>query len=230
MPKYTDATYCFDKETFRVRKMDFHEPVPPHKHPCYELFFVLGGKADFHIDCQTYHVDHPCLFLISPDRVHGWDNIDRLRGYLLKFELTVLSNCSFFRHVSAFNTDLIFIDEKEKENIHTTFGALEEEYASNQTFKDHTISSLLQILLIYVQRVLPAKNISHSNNALFAKLNEAIAQNGYKLDNTTHYAKKLGTSAKLLNHAVKEMANLSCGQYLRTQTIQEAKRLLKYEP
>ena len=45
----------------------------------------------------------------------------------------------------------------------------------------------------------------------------------------TYYAKKLKTSVKLLNQAIKEITGLNSSDYIRSKTILEAKRLLKYD-
>jgi AraC-like DNA-binding protein len=113
--------------------------------------------------------------------------------------------------------------------IHNTFKALEDEYHTSLSFKEHTINSLLQILLVYIQRCVPSAPASQASQTLIAKLNEAIAHNHYALAKPTFYAKKLNTSVRLLNKATSEVADQSLGQYIRNQTLQEAKRLLSFE-
>lgn len=44
----------------------------------------------------------------------------------------------------------------------------------------------------------------------------------------SYYAKKLKISLKSLNEAVKKYTGQVCGEYIRSKTIIEAKRLLRY--
>ena len=230
MPAYINPTYILEKEEFRVRKIDFVDPVPLHKHACYELFFIIKGEAQFNIDNESYCVNQPCLFLIYPNRVHGWEAIRELQGYVLKFDTSVFTDPSFLNRISAFQSDLITLEDRDKiMMIHNTFKALEDEHHTTLSFKDHTINSLLQILLVYIQRCVPVGAAPQTSQTLLLKLNDAIAQNNYKLVKPTLYAKKLNTSIRLLNKATSEVADQSLGQYIRNQTLQEAKRLLAFE-
>lgn len=225
----TDLPYNFKEESFRVQKIDFSSPVPRHKHACYELFFILDGEGTFHMDCHDYHINNQTLFLVSPGRIHGWEHMNNLKGYLLKFDLSMFAESTFLNHMTVFNFDLVHVEGSELAMIHNTFLALEEEYATSKSFKNCTISSLLQILLIYIQRTLPVENITYTTNALFSKLTELMQKNSHKIAQPSCYAHKLKTSIKHLNHAVKEVTGQNVGDYIRSNTIQEAQRLLKYD-
>ena len=54
--------------------------------------------------------------------------------------------------------------------------------------------------------------------------------NNYKIAHPSCYAKKLKVNVKLLNETIKEITHLSCGEFIRSKTVEEAKRLLKYDP
>lgn len=229
MPTCSDLMYNFADESFRIQKIDFSSPVPRHKHSCYELFFILDGEGTFHMDCQDYHINQQSLFLVSPGRIHGWEYMHKLKGYLLKFDLSMFAPNSFLNHMSVFNFDLVHIEGNELAMIENTFLALEEEYNTSKSFKNCTISSLLQILLIYIQRTLPIEKVTYTTNDLFSRLTELMQKNNYKIAQSACYAHKLKTSTKLLNSAVKEITGQNVGEYIRTKTILEAQRLLKYE-
>ena len=229
IPICSELPANFREETFRVQKIDLSSPVPRHKHSCYELFFITGGEGTFHIDCQDYHINRQSIFLVSPRRIHGWEDINHLQGYLLKFDLSMFAENSFLNHMTVFNFDLVHIEGSELAMIQNTFDALAEEYVTSKSFKNCTISSLLQILLIYIQRTLPVENVTYSTNALFSKLTELMQKNGHKIAQPSCYARKLKTNIKLLNHAVKEVTGDNVGDYIRNNTILEAQRLLKYD-
>ncbi len=225
----TAPFFNFAQETFRIEKIDFYPPIPRHKHSCYELFFIVGGSGTFYIDCQSYDIQKNTLFLVSPERIHGWERTNHLQAYLLKFDLSIFPEKSFNDHLSIFHFDTIQVRENEFKSIENILGSLLEEYQATRSFKECTILNLLNILLIYVKRTLPAVPSSFSTNTLFMQLNDLMQQNNYQLTPATYYAKKLKTSVKLLNQSIKEITGLNSSDYIRSKTILEAKRLLKYE-
>lgn len=229
IPTHSDLMYNFEEEIFRVQKIDFSSPVPRHKHSCYELFFILDGEGTFHMDCYDYHINEKLLFLVSPGRIHGWEHMNKLKGYLLKFNLSMFAQNSFLKHMSVFNFDLVHIEGDELAMIENTFLSLEEEYNTSKSLKNCTISSLLQILLIYIQRTLPVEKVAYTNNELFSRLSELMQKNNHKIAQSACYARKLKTSTKLLNQAVKEVTGQNVSEYIRIKTINEAQRLLKYD-
>jgi AraC-like DNA-binding protein len=225
----TAPFFNFAKETFRIEKIDFYPPIPRHKHSCYELFFIEGGSGTFYIDCQSYDIQKNTLFLVSPERIHGWERTNNLQAYLIKFDLSIFPENSFSDHLSIFHLDTVQVQENEFKSIENILATLLEEYQATRSFKECTILNLLNILLIYVKRTLPAVPSSFTTNTLFLQLNDLMQQNNYQLTPTTYYAKKLKTSVKLLNQAIKEITGLNSSDYIRSKTILEAKRLLKYD-
>lgn len=228
MPEYKDLPYNLLEETFRIQKMNLYLPVPRHKHSCYELFYIIDGEGTFFMDCQSYHIQKQSLFLVAPGRVHGWEQTNSIKAYLLKFDSSIFEGHSFLNQMSVFNFDSVQIDEREKPLIDTTLASLEDEYTAAHSFKECSISSLLEILLIYIQRTLSIESISYTDGTLVTKLNELMHSNNYKIAKPSCYARKLKTSTKLLNQALHKITGKSTSDYIRSKTIEEAQRLLKY--
>lgn len=229
MPVKPTLLFNLEEEAFRISKIKFPAPVPRHNHSCYELVFIIGGEGTFFMDCQNYHVENKTLFLIAPGQVHGWKSINNLEAYLLKFDLSIFVDKSSLEYLSVFHFDTLKTEGHEYEIIANTFVTLEEEYTSTKSLKESTINSLLNILLIYIQRTLPTVINHASGNALFSELNTLMHKNNYQIGNPSCYAKKLKINIKLLNQTVKEISGLTCGEYIRSKTISEAKRLLKFD-
>jgi len=225
----TAPVFNFSEEAFRIEKIEFMNPVPRHKHNCYELFFIAEGDGRFYIDCQSYDIQKNTFFLISPNRIHGWEYTHNLHAYLIKFDLSLFLDNFFSEHISIFHFDTVNLMEEESKSIRNILDQLHEEYLSPQSFKEFTISNLLHILLIYIQRALPAKVSTHATNVVVSKLDDLMHHNNYQLTSVAYYAKKLKISIKQLNLAIKEMTGLNSSDYIRSKTMLEAKRLLKYD-
>lgn len=230
IPETGSIAYNLEQEIFRVTKISFNAPVPRHKHSCYELFFILDGEGTFHMDCQHYDIKSKSLFLVAPGQLHGWEYSNHLSAYLLKFDLSIFTDQSFIDHLTVFNFDTVTVSDDEFKQIEGVLSELNEEYLCNKSFKECSINNLLNILLIYVQRTLSSNTISYTSHTLFAKLNDLMLGNNYKIAQPSCYAKKLKVNVKLLNETVRAITHLSCGEFIRSKTIEEAKRLLKYNP
>lgn len=225
----TAPIFNFFEEAFRIEKIEFMNPIPKHQHACYELFFIGEGEGRFYIDCQSYDIQKNTFFLVSPNRIHGWDYTHNLHAYLIKFDLSLFLNNFLGEHISIFHFDTVTLAEDESSSILNIIAQLYEEYTSSYSFKDISISNLLHILLIYIQRALPAKVSTHMTNSVVSKLDDLMHHNHYQLTTVAYYAKKLKISIKQLNLAIKELTGLHSSDYIRSKTILEAKRLLHYD-
>jgi len=225
----TAPIFNFSEETFRIEEIKFMDPIPRHKHECYELFFIDEGNGRFYMDCQSYDIQKNTFFLVSPNRIHGWEYTHNLHAYLIKFELSLLLNNFLSDHISIFHFDTVNLKEDEAQSIRNILEQLHEEYTSRYSFKECTISNLLHILLIYIQRSLPAKVSNNTTNTLVSKLDDLMHHNNYQLTSVAYYAKKLKINIKQLNLAIQELTGLNSGDYIRSKTMLEAKRLLKYD-
>lgn len=225
----TQPYYCnLSNEIFRIDKIDCISPVPRHRHGCYELFFIAKGEGTFYIDCQTYKVQENSFFLVTPERIHGWESTQNLDGYLIKFQSSIFTDQTFVDFLSIFHFDTVNVSASEFAVFEAILKNLHAEYKTTKSFQECTISNLLQILLIYVKRAVPAQPTTHIHNTLFNSLNDLMQANHYQITPVTYYAKKLKTSVKALNQVVREITGFHCSEFIRTKTIQEAKRLLKY--
>ncbi len=216
-------------ETFRIEKMTHLPAVPRHKHTCYELFFILQGEGNFYIDCEHYDVQKNSIFFVAPGRIHGWNYTNNIEAYLIKCDLTSYLDPYILEHLSVFHFDTALLSEQEASMITGVLDDLYKEFLSTYSLKDFALTNLLNILFVYLQRALPAKASAFTPDILMTKLDDLMYQNNYQLSSGHYYAKKLKVSLKHLNTAVKKFTGISCSEYIRSKTLYEAQRLLKYD-
>lgn len=203
-------------------------PMPLHRHPFYEMIFVVEGEGVFTIDFKEYPLQKGALYLFSPAQMHIATMTNNLHMFLLRFDLSVFHEKTFFDNLSIFNFDVLDIQEPDYSSITSLLFNLHEEFNTEKTLKQLTLSNLLKLFLIKIQRLLPEVVNSPIETTLFSSLNQLLQQNNYKIANPSCYAKKLKVSIQTLNQAVKEFTSMPCGDYIRSKTIVEAKRLLSY--
>ncbi|MDD3344433.1 MAG: AraC family transcriptional regulator [Sulfurospirillaceae bacterium] len=202
---------------------------PLHRHPFYELIFVLKGQGTMQIDfIKNMPMHAGALYFLSPSQVH----LPLVEGdfdcFVLRFDLSVFSDKAFFENLSIFNFDYLMVEEPSYTTISHLISTIYTEFIHDNILKQCSLSNLLRLLLIYIQRLLPDVVNAPLETSHFNALNQLMSEHHYKIMQPSEYAKELKTPIKTLNNAVKEYTGLTCGEYIRSKTLVEAKRLLLY--
>lgn len=201
---------------------------PLHRHPFYEFIFVTKGSGNMMIDFKDNIMQKGALYLLSPSQIHLPLVTSEFSCYLLRFDLSVFEETSFFENLSIFHFDSILVEDPHYTILETLLKALYEEFYTDKLLKQSTLSNLLKLLLINVQRLLPDVVNKPVQTSHFSSLNQLMEKTNYRIATPSEYAKKLHIPIKVLNNVVKEYTGLPCGDYIRSKTIIEAKRLLSY--
>lgn len=201
---------------------------PLHRHPFYEFIFVTKGSGTMMIDFKDNVIQKGALYLMSPSQIHLPLVSGEFSCYLLRFDLSIFEETAFFENLSIFNFDSILVDEPQYTILTTILNSLHEEFYTEKLLKQSSLANLLKLLLINVQRLLPNIVNEPIQTSHFSSLNQLMENNNHKIATPSEYAKKLRIPIKVLNHVVKEYTGLPCGDYIRSKTIIEAKRLLSY--
>lgn len=204
-------------------------PIQPiHRHPFYEFIFVTKGEGTMMIDFKENAMQKGALYLLSPSQIHLPLVTGEFHCYLLRFDLSVFAEKAFFENLSIFHFDSILVEEPSYTILETLLKTLHEEFYTDKKLRQYTLTNLLKLLLINVQRLLPDIVNAPVETSHFSKLNQLMEKNHYKITNPSEYAHKLNIPIKVLNAVVKEYTGLTCGDYIRSKTIIEIKRLLSY--
>jgi len=203
-------------------------PPLPHRHPFYEIIFVENADGIMKIDFTDRPMQKGSLYLMLPSQIHLPLAKGEFEGFLLRFDLSIFAEKTFLENLSIFNFDYLKVEEPAYSSLVGLLSSLYEEFKSDKTMKQCTINNLLKLFLIQVQRLLPNVVNENTQTTIFGSLNTLLESNNYKIQTPAFYAKKLKISLKVLNHAVKEYTGVPCGDYIRSKTVIEAKRLLCY--
>lgn len=201
---------------------------PIHRHPFYEIIFVTQGSGDMQIDFEHYPIQQGSLFLFNPAQMHFPSIHEAFNCFLLRFDLSVFAEQNFFDTLSIFNFDYLNISEENYDILHQLLIALNEEFSEHKTLKQIALNNLLKLLLISIQRICPEVANSKTQTTLFSTLNQLLEKDHYRIAHPAEYAKRLKVPLKILNVTVKEFTGITCGEYIRSKTLTEAKRLFLY--
>jgi len=221
-----------EEKNFYIGEISHHAlpkdtpPPLPHRHPFYEMIFVTQGNGIMKVDFKDNPIQKGSLYILSPSQIHLPIMTEEFHAFLLRFDLSIFAEKTFFENLSIFNFDYMLIEEPSYHLFEELLFSLCEEFESQKTLKQYTLNNLLKLFLIQVQRLLPNVINQTTQTTLFGALNALLEESHYQVNTPMYYAKKLKVPIKTLNLAVKEYTGIPCGEYIRSKTIVEAKRML----
>lgn len=188
----TEEHNFFIRETkFLPTSIPSPSPVQPiHRHPFYEFIFVTKGAGNMMIDFKDNALQKGALYLLSPSQIHLPLVQGEFHCYLLRFDLSVFDETSFFENLSIFHFDSILVEEPQYTILETLLKALLEEFYTDKKLRQSTLSNLLKLLLINVQRLLPDVVNEPVHTSHFSSLNLLMEKNNYKIATPLRIRKK----------------------------------------
>ncbi|RXJ70051.1 hypothetical protein CRV08_00365 [Halarcobacter ebronensis] len=214
------------------------EPVPKneslvtrniHRHPFYEMIFVIQGELTIEVDLKKHFVKEGSILLFSPLQIHHPEKVTKkYTCVLIRFYPMLFENADFLKDISVFNYDLISLNEEYFNKCRTVLKELIEEFNSDLPLKNIAIGNLLKNFLIALQRSIPEDTSEKSVEDVFSKFNYLIVENEFKIAKPSYYAEELRISSRSLNEITKRNTGFAAGEYIKSKTIFEAQRLLCY--
>lgn len=224
-----------DFEFFRFEYFakDIDHLQAPHRHSFFTFILVTGGTGSHDIDFTTYELRPNRLFLIAPNQVHAWKNLDRVKGYVVLFTESfvalskgrkIMANWPLFKPQQICYFDL---DAKEIEQWEEEFRFMEVEAKSQDDFSRDALFYSLGTLLVHASRLsmqhAPQKNVL-SQDILF--LFQELIEMHYREKRTPkEYAMLLNITPNHLNALCKKKSGKSAGELIRQRVILEGKRM-----
>lgn len=225
-------------EIMRFEEMEEPEVDEIHKHSFYEILWAEKGKSKQIIDYKEYEISPNCLFFISPNQVHQFENWQSLVGgsilftedfFLLNhnnkdrlFELSFLDN---------FDTNpCIHLSKNDFADVKQTIDLISREQGRKNKSQIIT-QSLLHILMAQVQRCVDRVSenpISKKYFIIFKQFKNIIENHFTENKTTSFYAEELHITQHHLNLVTKTVTGKTASEVIRARSILEAKRLLTY--
>ena len=62
----------------------------PHRHPFHEIIYIKSGHGKHTIDGEVFELQENTIYVIGEGQVHDFLEGENLKGYLLRYKLSVL--------------------------------------------------------------------------------------------------------------------------------------------
>lgn len=225
----------FELFRFEYFARDIEHLKMPHRHYFYTLILVTGGTGSHDIDFTNYLLQPNRLFLIAPGQVHAWNELNRVKGFVLLFTdnfvalskgRKLLANWPLFRAGQSCSVDIPTVDiMKWVEH----FESMEAEIKLADDFTRDAIFYAIGNLLVRASRQYEVANPrSSTSQDLLFQFQELIEANFATLKTPKEYANQLHITPNYLNSFCKKRSGKSAGELIRQRIILEAKRLLAH--
>lgn len=238
----TLATEKTDQEDFLTDRfaayLDNHRNLHfPHRHSFYHLVMFTSGSGTHDIDFKRFPVEAGQIYFMIPGQVHSWNFEDNIDGYIINFSeqffQTLLLNPAYHERFSFFSgfteDEVLFLQDKNKQNIARLFEQILSEYQQKQAFYKDMLRALLLELFINISRTSSdtlLKNQPKHGHLLLKNFQTLINQHFNNLKLPKEYADLLYVTPNYLNALCKDLVRKSAGELIRERILLEAKRLL----
>lgn len=223
--------------SFRYNHMFYENPEQSdyysHMHNDYELFYFMGGDAEYIIGSSIYQLEKYDLLLIKPltyHHLHLRSSEPYERTHFNFLQKDVLAETLPFLE----NEDVSPIFHIPPENpIRRIFEELKEvQEVYSETEFNYFKHSALNLILLHLKYDYPsitpksAKSVNFANNDVLQNIIQFINDNSDKVITVNDLANRFYMSPSWIVHTFKNALNISITQYINRRRISFAQKLL----
>ncbi len=226
-------------EKLETRSIRFNWNIKPHIHPgIVQLFFIKKGDINLQTAYKKHQINSPCLLIIPPAVVHGFQYSNNSIGNILSISSTITDEIiTKYENLVPLFMDLETISLKDNIEEHNRIELLYEfinnEQNNTSIEQQGMIQSLLQELFIVILRLwtrnqdLKTDKTDFRSLQYFRKFQYCIRNSGNKTT-VEQIAKKIGITPVHLNRICNQSANKSARKLINEYLIIKAKNYLVY--
>ena len=213
----------------------------PHCHDFFEVLFLTHGSGEHVIDNNSYQIEPPCIFFLSPGQAHKLELSEDVAGYIYLFtgEFYLLDKSNqnklleypFFFNVKQDNPPLSIKNPSDQAFLESLFKKGCEEMNKTDQGSYELSHALLELILCSCERLYPPEHlegVKQRGHVLVKRFRELIEEKYHLNLSIKDYAELLNVSENHLTHLVKERTSKTSKELIKEKQIIEIKRLLKY--
>ncbi|MBL7874446.1 MAG: helix-turn-helix domain-containing protein [Cyclobacteriaceae bacterium] len=225
----------FDFFRFEYFAKDIDHLREPHRHHFYTFILITGGSGSHEIDFERYELKPNRLFLIAPDQVHAWNDLNRVEGFVVLFNDSFIALAKGRKLMSAwplFRTNLPSykdLSNEEQNGWVEELELMEKEIDNPDAFSRDSLFYSIGKLLIRTSRLYQNQTLIKDENKDFLfSFQELIEKHFNELRAPKEYAALLNITPNHLNSLSKKKSGKTAGELIRQRVLLEAKRLLAH--
>lgn len=225
-------------ELLETRSSEFEWKIEPHSHPgLFQLFLIDEGSVELFESGDKQVLNAPCIILIPPTVLHGFEFGNQAKGRILSISDQLLHQT--FKDtgfISTMLSSLLYLKDFSVtytfEQLKANLAHIHEEFFNNDTGKEIILRAYLQELFIILYRVWKKNTNVYTeqdpvNLGYFEKFQRLIREINAK-DTVKNIAIELSITTVHLNRICNIAAGKSAGQLMDERLLEESKKYLSY--
>jgi AraC family transcriptional activator of pobA len=236
IPNYT-LTDLAKKGVLMINMRDYaaypsHAVSRPHRDDHFTILVLSSGKFELNIDFETVKLAKPSFLLISPEQVHDIGKIEKIQGWLINIEPSVIYP-EIVERFYEYPTKPILL-ETASALTPQLFSLLQTAEALSGQDSNLLIEKTIKLIInaalsLVIASVLPdnGESVKRSRGTLIYKQFRALLERHFKTwKQASRYASEVSITPTHLNDTVKEQTGLTVTEHIQNRSVLEAKRLL----
>ena len=230
-----NGNYIF-LELIETRSKGFDWVIKPHLHAhLYQIFCIESGKVTLDSSAQSQPLKTPCILVIPPNTIHGFQYSTAVTGNILTISDSIFDNlfpasASLVLEFETLKCIVLLPDSFGK--IQLLFNDINEELFTNKTDKKVMLDSLLRQLFIYLHRL-----VLNNGNIFFLDTNAPLhyyrkfiqsVKTADKQKSIPTFAKELSITAVHLNRICNQVCGKPALLIVQEHLIEQARNYLSH--
>src|SRR5690606_1047282 len=215
----------------------------PHRHGnLLQMIYVQHGDVALHIDGSAQRLRSPCLMVIPPLCVHGFEFPPDVKGHVLTLAAPLISQLEDQLQARRSLLHQVLLLQRRQipraTELKQIFSAIAEEYAGRRPLRDWALQVAVSRLLLWLLRCgeegrrgespPAAATAPNKGERHLGQFNDLVERHFREHLPLAEYARMIGISLPHLNALCRKLANRSALQVLHDRLLLEAKRNLTY--
>lgn len=225
-------------ESIAERSLIHNWVIRPHRHnDLFQLLYIRRGGARIMLDGREEEAVLPCLLVMPPMCVHGFEFSEDIDGHVVTLPDFAMER--FFNAATGLRNHfenphiLASLPAADVDYLDAVFEQMREEFLSSRPARLLALEASLGLILVRTVRLLAGDDINIDavtdiSVRHLRKFHELIAGNYRRGWSVEDYASSLGITATRLNSICRRHANRTALQLVHDRVILEAKRNLVY--
>ena len=207
------------------RKELLHD-ITPHTHDCYEIEFILEGKATHIINGYSYEISTGDIYLVSPSDFHSIHTVKGLQLINIKFTEQFVSPNLLYALISH-STNLIGkFTENDFFSISAILQCLVDQQDKMGNFQQTFSKNLCECILIHLLQSLDTRHtISKSNKTIYSAA-LFINRNFKNVISLETLALETGYSKNYFSKLFNDAFGMGINEYITQVRLSHAKKML----
>lgn len=200
----------------------------PHEHPFCEIMFVLSGSGETNIDGKKYPVKKGDIIIYNPHTMHEEATVDTAGIEIAFMGITNFKISDLpIDHLISNDMQPVISSGEDEEKIRFYFMSLIDEVSSERQYGEFMAKYSARLILIEILRLANISETKFVTNAIFLRIHHYLNQNFAKIESMDQICNDLHISKYYLSHVFKKYMGRPPMQYVTSQRIAHAKKLLQ---